>query len=137
MDVSVAKMNACRVATSTTSKRKKISASGNVTHPSTARPRITASPPPMNRMSMWPARMLAKSRTESEMIRTNWETASITKIGPLRTPGEPEHVRGVLRVGGQRQVADQVRDPDEEEERRHEREPARRHLARHVPARDL
>ena len=42
---------------------------------------------------MWPARMLAKSRTESEMMRTNWEITSITKIGPLRTPGVPDGIQ--------------------------------------------
>ena len=35
------------------------------------------SPPPMNRMSRWPARMLAKRRTESEMSRMKCEMTSM------------------------------------------------------------
>ena len=77
MAVRVAKMNACRVAISTTSKRKKMTAMGSVTTPMAARPSRTTRPPPMKRMSRCPARMFAKSRTEREMIRTNCEITSI------------------------------------------------------------
>ena len=38
----------------------------------------------MNRISRWPARTLANSRTESEMIRTKSEITSIAKIGTPR-----------------------------------------------------
>ena len=38
-----------------------------VIQPSAAIPSRTASAPPMNRMIRWPARMLANSRTESDM----------------------------------------------------------------------
>ena len=38
----------------------------------------------MKSSSRCPARMLAKSRTESEISRAKWEIASITKIRPLR-----------------------------------------------------
>ena len=64
-------------------------ASGSVSQPSAASPSSTASPPPMNRISRWPARMLANSRTESEMIRTKCEITSITKIGTAAAPDVP------------------------------------------------
>src|SRR4051794_24476379 len=50
---------------------------------------------------------------------------------------EAEDVDLVLRVGRQRQVAEQVREPDEQEERPDEREPLRGHLGVHVAARDV
>ena len=62
---------------------KKKKASGKVSAPSAAMPSSTASPPPMKSSSRWPARMLAKSRTESEISRAKWEIASITKMKPL------------------------------------------------------
>ncbi len=37
----------------------------------------------MNSSSRCPARMLANSRTESEIRRANWEIASITKMNAL------------------------------------------------------
>ena len=43
----------------------------------------------MNRISRWPARMLANSRTDSEMIRTNCEITSMTKIGTAPGPDTP------------------------------------------------
>src|SRR5918994_2958350 len=50
---------------------------------------------------------------------------------------EAEHFDLVLGVGRQRDVADQVREPDEEEEGPDEREPLAGHPVVHVPARDL
>src|SRR3954467_8118699 len=50
---------------------------------------------------------------------------------------QPEEVEGLLAVRRQRQIADQVREPDEEEEGAHEREPFGGHLRVHVPARDV
>ena len=130
----------------------------------------------MNRISRWPARMLANSRTASEITRTRCEITSIMKIAPRpktfidSSPGgsqlcevlddalgpdslevvgdhrddreherdrdvrrrgvdreardlEPEDVDLVLGVGRQRDVAEHVREPDEEEERRQVGEP--------------
>ena len=50
---------------------------------------------------------------------------------------DAEDVDRVLGVGRQRQVADHVREPDEEEERRQEGEPAERHLLVEVVAGDV
>jgi hypothetical protein len=50
--------------------------------PSAAMPSRTARPPPMNSNRRWPARMLAKSRTESEISRAKWEIASMMKMKP-------------------------------------------------------
>src|SRR4051794_6085 len=50
---------------------------------------------------------------------------------------EPEEHEALLAVGRQRYVADQVREPDEEEERADEREPLGREARRQVPARDV
>src|SRR5215213_5001978 len=66
MAVRVAKMNACRVATRPTSKRKIAMPAGMITTPSASIPSSTARPPVMNRMIRWPARMLANRRTESD-----------------------------------------------------------------------
>jgi hypothetical protein len=77
-------MNACRVAIRPTSRMKKKNASGKVAIARAATPSRTASPPPMKRSSRCPARMLAKSRTESEIRRAKCEIASITKMNPLK-----------------------------------------------------
>src|SRR3954468_6429621 len=50
---------------------------------------------------------------------------------------EPEHLEGLVRVRRQRDVADEVREPDEEEQRGQEREPLAGHLVVHVAARDV
>ncbi len=74
------------------SKRKKTMAHGTVITLSAARPRITERPPPMKRMSRWPARMFAKSRTESETTRTIWE---ITSTGTIRISSGPVVPAGI------------------------------------------
>ena len=51
--------------------------------------------------------------------------------------GEAEDVHRLVRVRRQRDVAEHVREPDEEEQRGHEREVLRGGLARHVVACDL
>ena len=43
----------------------------------------------MNRISRWPARMFANSRTDSEMIRTRCEITSITNSGMAAKPVIP------------------------------------------------
>src|SRR3954469_25823608 len=48
-----------------------------------------------------------------------------------------EQVERLAAVGRQRDVADHVRPPDEEEQRRDEQEPLARHVARHVAAGDV
>src|SRR3954447_8279046 len=50
---------------------------------------------------------------------------------------DAEDVDGVLRVRRQWQVADDVREPEEQEDGPDEREPLRRHPVVHVPARDV
>ena len=50
---------------------------------------------------------------------------------------DPEHVEGRVRVRRQRDVADEVGEPDEQEERPDEREPLPRHRVVHVAARDV
>jgi hypothetical protein len=86
-------MNACRVATRPTSKMKNAIAIGRVMTPSADRPRMTTRPPPMNRIRRWPARMFAKSRTLSEMIRTKCEIASMTKRTGFIPPGVPAGIQ--------------------------------------------
>ena len=66
---------------------------GSVNKPSAASPSSTARPPPMNRISMWPARMFANSRTDSEMIRTSCEITSMTKIGTAAAPAMPAGIQ--------------------------------------------
>ena len=86
----------------------------------------------MKRISRWPARMLANSRTDSEMSRTKCEITSITKIGTGR---------GALDAGGDPalQVADEalrpdaldvVADPHDERQRERHREVRRRRVER-------
>ena len=52
-----------------------------------ASPSRTARPPDMNRMIRWPASMLAKRRTESEMIRMKFDSNSRTKMKPAIAAG--------------------------------------------------
>ena len=70
-------------------KRKKTIAIGSVLTPIAAIPSSTTSPPPMKRISRWPARMFAKSRTESEMTRTKCEMTSMMKMGATAGPSTP------------------------------------------------
>jgi hypothetical protein len=62
---------------------------GSVNQPIAAMPNSTTSPPPMNRISRCPARMLAKRRTESEISRTKCEITSMAKIGMTAAPSTP------------------------------------------------
>ena len=48
-----------------------------------------------------------------------------------------EHIELLFGVGGERQIADQIAVPDEQEEGPEEREPLGRHLVGHVPAGDV
>src|SRR5215218_4807993 len=50
---------------------------------------------------------------------------------------DAEDIDLLVRVGRQRDVADEVREPDEQEQRPDEREPLARHRVVHVPARDV
>ncbi len=61
--------------------------------PERLQPRITASPPAMNRMIMWPARMLAHSRTVSEISRMKLEITSIGKISDQHRPRDAGRIR--------------------------------------------
>ena len=58
------------------------------------------------------------------------------RVDRERRDVEPEDVERVV-AGRQRDEPDQVVEPDEEEEGADEREPLRRHLVVHVPARDV
>src|SRR4029450_9354896 len=148
--------------------------------PTTARLSSTTSPPPMKRISRWPARMLAKSRTLRLTRRAECEMTSMKKVGVRGGPSTPgggralgadaldvvadphhhgEHERDgevgrrrverearhlqaedvhlVLGVRRQREVADDVREPDEQEDGPDEGEPLRGHPVVHVAARDV
>ena len=86
-------------------------------------PSSTARPPDMNRMIRWPARMLAKRRTESEISRMKFESSSSTKIGTTAMP--PVHARGdqALEVADEALGADALDVVgDEHDEREHERD---------------
>ena len=49
--------------------------------------------PSMTRISMWPASMLAKSRTESEISRMNWEMTSSGTISASSGFGAPSGIQ--------------------------------------------
>ena len=81
---------------------------------------------------MWPASMLAKSRAESEMSRTNWEMTSIgatrKTIGPAHAGGHPALEVAHDALGPD--ALDVVRDPHHERERERHREVGRGRVER-------
>jgi len=91
MDVKVAKMKACRVATRATSKMKNGMAIRSVNTPSAGIPEQDHESAGHEEDQQVAARMLAKSRTDSEMIPDEVRDDSMMKSGiaapPVMPPG--------------------------------------------------
>ena len=116
-------------------RRRRRTPAGRSATPSAASPSRTASPPPMNRSSRWPARMLANSRTESEISRAKCEIASITKMKALPKRVHVLQARrqpaGEVRKEALRADAlDVVGDPDDQGERQRDRDVGGRRVDR-------